>query len=121
VRAGGTLHYHLPSDRADAGEHRLRDPAARHAVRIEPGTRLAAILGAGELGVNSRHHQAVARPGAGLRVSARAADGVIEAIESAELPFCVGVQWHPEDLDDPRLLRAFVGACAARAGAAARS
>ena len=55
------------------------------------------IYGAGEIRVNSSHHQAVRQVGAGLRVGARAPDGVIEAIESTDPHwFCVGVQWHPE-------------------------
>ena len=64
--------------------------------------------------MNSRHHQAVADPGAGLRVSARAQDGVIEAIEAGGEAFCVGVQWHPERMEPPHLARlfgAFVSAC----------
>jgi putative glutamine amidotransferase len=67
-----------------------------HTVEIEAGSRLAAILGGPELAVNSAHHQAVARPGQDLTVVARAPDGVLEATELAEHPFCVSVQWHPE-------------------------
>jgi putative glutamine amidotransferase len=99
---GGALLYHLPLDLPGAGEHQLADAGARHAVAIEPGTRLARIFGAASLEVNSRHHQAVSDPGQGLRVSARAPDGVVEALElDAPLegaPFALGVQWHPEDL-----------------------
>ena len=47
--------------------------------------------------VNSRHHQAVKIVASGLRVSATAPDGVIEAIEDPDAPFCLGVQWHPEN------------------------
>ena len=47
--------------------------------------------------VNSRHHQAVKTVAAGFKVSATAPDGVIEAIEDPSLPFCLGVQWHPEN------------------------
>jgi putative glutamine amidotransferase len=79
---GGRLVYDIPTDLPGAGEHRLADPAARHALRIEPGTRLAAILEGTPPRVNSRHHQAVADPGRGLRVCARAEDGVVEAIEA---------------------------------------
>ena len=68
-------------------------------MRIAPGSRLAAALGVAEDMVNSLHHQGVAEPGAGLRASARSKDGLIEAIERAELPFCVGVQWHPEKME----------------------
>ena len=48
--------------------------------------------------VNSLHHQAVDRVAPGLRVAARAADGVIEAIEDPASRFTVGLQWHPEML-----------------------
>jgi putative glutamine amidotransferase len=47
--------------------------------------------------VNSRHHQAVKRLGAGLRVTAVATDGIVEGIELPDAHFVVGVQWHPED------------------------
>jgi putative glutamine amidotransferase len=91
VAAGGTLHQHVDG-------HRQTEPGAltTQEVDVAPGTRLARILGAGRLPVNSFHHQAVARLGAGLRVTARAADGTVEAIEGAG--FTLGVQWHAETL-----------------------
>jgi putative glutamine amidotransferase len=78
---------------------RAGDPALpAHEILVEPGSRLAAILGDGAHTVNSRHHQAVERVGAGLRVTARSTpDGVIEAIERREGRFALAVQWHPED------------------------
>jgi putative glutamine amidotransferase len=111
LESGGTLLHHLPLDLPAAGEHQLRPPAARHALEIEPDTRLARVFGATSLEVNSRHHQAVSSPGRGLRVSARAPDGVVEAVEAerADAPFLVGVQWHPEDLGAPHR-RALFGA-----------
>jgi len=115
VHHGGRLHYDLPTDLPQAGAHRLPEPEGRHRLRIEPGTRLAEILPGDGAAVNSRHHQAVAEAGAGLRVSARAADGVVEAVERASGPFCVGVQWHPERMDPEhreRVFGAFVRACA---------
>jgi putative glutamine amidotransferase len=99
---GGRLVYDIPTDLPAASDHRLEDPAARHALRIEPGSRLAAILDGLPHAVNSRHHQAVADPGHGLRVCARAEDGVVEAIEAADAAdgrFVLGVQWHPESMD----------------------
>jgi len=97
---GGTLIQHLsnidvhrqkPKD-AEPGRH----PAA-HRIRVAEGTRLAEIIGAGTHDVNSRHHQAAARRGDGLIVSALADDGVIEALERPGDAFAVAVQWHPED------------------------
>ena len=64
--------------------------------------------------MNSRHHQAVAQPGVGLRICARAEDGVCEALERVAGPFCIGVQWHPERMEErhrERLFGAFVRAC----------
>ena len=111
---GGTLHYHIASDLPGAGPHQLPEDGGAHALRIDSGSRLAATLGDAGAAVNSRHHQAVSDPGAGLRVSARAEDGVVEAIERDDGPFCLGVQWHPERMEAPhreRLFAGFVSAC----------
>ena len=110
---GGTLHYDIASDLPGAGPHQLPEPGAAHTLRIDSGSRLAAALGDADTAVNSHHHQAVAEPGAGLRVSARTGDGIVEAIERDDGPFCLGVQWHPEyniDAGDPKIFSAFVAA-----------
>lgn len=110
---GGTLHYDIATDLPAPGAHRLPERDGRHVLSIAPGTRLAAIAGVGSARVGSRHHQAVSEPGPALRVAARAEDGVIEAIERTEDPFCVGVQWHPETDADAladALFSAFVAA-----------
>lgn len=93
VARGGTLHQHLPL-------HCQTEPATAttHAVRVEPGTRLERLFGGGALPVNSFHHQAVDRLGAGLTAVAFAADGTVEAIEGAGPRFVLGVQWHAEGL-----------------------
>jgi gamma-glutamyl-gamma-aminobutyrate hydrolase PuuD len=97
VAHGGTLIQHL----ANSAVHVVRgnDPAlAAHQILVEPGSRLAAILGEGAHGVNSRHHQAVDKVGAGLRVTAKSIpDGVVEALERDDRRFALAVQWHPED------------------------
>lgn len=101
VAAGGTLIQdipaQLPSDIAhDPG---LGRDARTHAVRVEPGSRLAGILGETQLRVNSFHHQAVRDVGAGFRATAWAPDGIIEGMESTDPAWwAVGVQWHPEEL-----------------------
>jgi putative glutamine amidotransferase len=108
---GGGLHYDLATDVAGAAEHQLG--GERHRVRLERGSRLAEISGRDALRVSSRHHQSVSEPGPELRVCARSDDGVIEAIERAGEPFCIGVQWHPESHEDGEseaLFRAFVAA-----------
>ena len=100
VARGGTLHTHLPDLPGVHLEHRQGDPgsAASHGVQIEPSSRLAGLYGCSRLEVNSFHHQAADRLGAGLSVAARSADGVVEAIEDPQAAFCVGVQWHAEGL-----------------------
>jgi putative glutamine amidotransferase len=91
VACGGTLHQHV------AG-HRQANPAVEpsHDVRIAPRSRLGRLMRTETLAVNSFHHQAVDRLGAGLHVVARADDGTVEAIEGAG--FVMGVQWHAETM-----------------------
>jgi putative glutamine amidotransferase len=118
VARGGTLHQHLPEDVGDEIQHRQRQPGAiaTHAVRVAPDSAVAEMLGATELDVNSFHHQAIRDLGDGLKVVARASDGVIEAVEATDRPFVLGVQWHAESLtareDHQRLFRSFVEAAA---------
>jgi putative glutamine amidotransferase len=110
----GSLLYHIPLDVPEANPHQLPEDEGRHSIRVKPGTLLEAVIGADPEPVNSSHHQAVARAGEGLRESARAADGVVEAIEGAGDRFCLGVQWHPERISGghrARLFGAFVSAC----------
>lgn len=78
-----------------------RDVVAAHGIRIQPGSRLAELVSAGEAelpSVNSSHHQAVRQAGDGLIVTAISpVDGVVEAVElEAAEHFVLGVQWHPE-------------------------
>ncbi|MFO1145387.1 MAG: gamma-glutamyl-gamma-aminobutyrate hydrolase family protein, partial [Rhodospirillales bacterium] len=98
VALGGTLIQHIPDEIPQALAHEQPNPRDEpgHTVRILPGTRLHAIVGADEMAVNSAHHQAAKDVPLGLRISAVAADGVIEAIEAPDKRFCIGVQWHPE-------------------------
>ena len=118
---GGSLYLHLPEEPARALPH--HDPSGgphRHAVYLEPRTRMEEIYGAGEIRVNSCHHQAVRQVGANLCIGGRAPDGIIEAIEADDPNwFCVGVQWHPESETasalDMQLFECFVQACARRA------
>lgn len=110
VHRGGSLIQFLPDDPRDGAlEHRkLDDPTRRHAVRLEPGTRLAEAVGKSEISVNTRHKQSIARTGRGLRVIAKAPDGVVEAIEDPTHPFFMAVQWHPENLSrEPEHLAPF--------------
>lgn len=99
VAAGGTLVQDINSQIDTAIKHES-EPSARlrHDVSVEAGTKLAKMLPARQLNVNSSHHQAVKNAGAGLLVTAKAPDGVIEGIEDPKHPFYIGVQWHPEDM-----------------------
>ena len=100
VADGGALIYDIATDCPEVGEHQLR-PNGRHDVYVDPDSRLARIVGSEHVRVNSRHHQAVSEPGETLRACAHAGDGLIEAIESSDGDgaFCVGVQWHAEQLE----------------------
>jgi putative glutamine amidotransferase len=89
VAMGGTLVQHIGSE-----EHWLR----KHPVQLAPGSRLATAIGATQADAcHSVHHQAVARLGAGLTLTATADDGMPEGFEVDDARWFVGVQWHPED------------------------
>ncbi|MBR7184129.1 MAG: gamma-glutamyl-gamma-aminobutyrate hydrolase family protein [Clostridia bacterium] len=119
VALGGTLHQHIEGHR----QMPVLGSIPVQTVQITPATRLAGLCARdGTLAVNTFHHQAVARLGEGLVVSARAGDGVIEAVElPPELhPFLLGVQWHPEQLFETcsaahGIFSGFVRACRAQA------
>lgn len=115
VARGGTLFQDLPDEVGGPIQHRQTEQdGTSHAVCVAPDSRLAAILGASPVEVNSFHHQSVRELGAGLRAVAWAADGVIEGVEDGERPFTVGVQWHAEGivdrLEQARLFAEFVTA-----------
>jgi putative glutamine amidotransferase len=104
VARGGTLYLDLPTDGPPQSlAHDGKRGPATHPVQVEPGSLLARALGAaGRIEVNTRHHQGIARVGQAVRVTARADDGLAEGIELEDHPFCLGVQWHPEEIDDDR-------------------
>lgn len=99
VAGGGTLVQDIDSAVETEIQHAsIPEDRARHDVIIEQGTRLATMVPAAELNVNSSHHQAVSAVADGLRVTAHAPDGVVEGLEDPQHPFYIGVQWHPEDM-----------------------
>lgn len=104
VALGGTLIQDVPTMVNGAVEHDIPEPrfALAHEIWVSKGTRLAALMRdklieGDVLHVNSRHHQAVGRLADGFVVGATAPDGVVEAVERPEEPFCLAVQWHPEN------------------------
>lgn len=120
VYRGGTLWQDLSSEAGK--EHRVPDPLqTAHPIAVEANTKLAGILGATELDVNSTHHQAVRELGRSLRCAATAADGVVEAVEDPDRDFLVAVQWHPEMMAESdsskRLFAAFIAAARSRSKA----
>ena len=120
VAYGGTLHQHLP-DLGGSVTHRASETefAAEHGLEFDEDSRIAALVRAaradiGGVTINSFHHQAADKLGGGLRVAARAADGIVEAVEHPDHPFLVGVQWHPESMQERAEQRAlFTGLLAA--------
>ncbi|MDD2521402.1 MAG: gamma-glutamyl-gamma-aminobutyrate hydrolase family protein [Anaerolineaceae bacterium] len=118
VACGGTLFVDIASHIPGAQKHDWYPTYKRdklvHDVSITPGSRLARILGVNSVRTNSLHHQSINRVADGLNAVAFAADGVIEAVEYPDKRFVIGVQWHPEWLQDQApmrdLYRAFIGA-----------
>lgn len=118
VTLGGSLIQDIETQVPKAMQHRqgnLREVGG-HAIGIYEKTKLRQIVRRSCLEVNTTHHQAVKELGKGLVASAASADGVIEAVESENDSFVLGVQWHPEflthkDLAQRRIFTAFVEAC----------
>ena len=101
VSAGGSLYQDIYVQKDGTSGHMPKFESARyahHSVKIMKDTILYDILQTEEINVNSYHHQAVRDLAEGFKVSALSKDGIIEAIESANHSFIVGVQWHPEIL-----------------------
>lgn len=120
VALGGTLYTHIADQHPQALKHDYYPDWPRehlpHTVRVAPDSRLTAILGATDPGVNSLHHQGIRGLAPGLQPIAWAPDGLVEAFELPEHPFGLAVQWHPEWLTAHppmrALFRAFVEAAA---------
>jgi putative glutamine amidotransferase len=117
VALGGSLYQDLslcPSPSLTHYRKGQLDYRLHHRIEIEARSLLRSVLGQSNLEVNSSHHQVVNRLGKGLRVVARAPDGIIEAMESGGDSFILGVQWHPEAMprreSTKRLFKAFVAA-----------
>ena len=114
VVCGGSL-YQDNTLRPDTNAHQQDAPKNQtaHALSVEENSLLHALVKTKSLEVNSTHHQIIDKVSKHLRVSAKALDGVIEAIEMPGKSFVLGVQWHPEALDhdaQKNIYRGFVQA-----------
>lgn len=126
VALGGSLYTDIYEVYVQAP--RMRTVLPRKRITVEAGSRLDEILRCNPCQVNALHHQSVDRLGQGLRIAARDENGIVQAIESKDAPFLLGVQWHPELLfwkrPQQRLFAALAEASrktsAAQAAAAAR-
>ncbi len=123
IGLGGDIYQDIDSQfsRSPALQHRQPENSFTpvHTVSIRAGSLLHRILKKEKIMVNSLHHQAVRRPGRGIKICGRALDGVAEALELPGKRFFLGVQWHPEIMwerqeDAAAVFKAFVHACAAR-------
>jgi len=125
VAAGGSLHQDLGLIGLAPGTHHQREGGrsewdVAHPLRVASESRLASVLSEPETEVNSFHHQAVKDAAPGFAVTARASDGVVEAIEDPRRRFVVAVQWHPERMVErhPAQRRLFEALVAAARSAA---
>jgi putative glutamine amidotransferase len=124
IALGGTLVADIPGQKPTSINHRRMDKRSEvvHEVRLTRGSILAKITGKQTLGVNSTHHQAVARLAAPLKACAVSSDGIVESTElkpnlATALPFFLTVQFHPERLvgryaEHQAIFTAFAVACA---------
>lgn len=119
VLHGGSAIQHIPDEEKfmDHEQSHIKgfDDYHRnyHEVVIEKNSQLFAIIGEEKIQTNSSHHQAAKKDGQGLNVCAHASDGIIEAVEKINHPFCIGIQWHPEfdnSQADKKIFEGFVEA-----------
>lgn len=117
VALGGSLYQDISSQRPQSLTHRDQEKYDKlgHGLRVHPGTRLAGIIGAGEHKINSVHHQAIKTLAKELNATAFAEDGIIEAVEGEG---CLGVQWHPEWMQEQESAQAIFKDLVERARAA---
>ena len=103
VAFGGTLIQDIPSQIEEPVQHwtNASDSVLCHTVFIDEDSLLARVLRTTKLATNSWHHQSIANVGRGLRINCRAADGVVEGIESASGLKILAVQFHPEESSQP--------------------
>jgi putative glutamine amidotransferase len=117
VHQRGTLVQDIPVERPGKEVHGNTDLAAgvtkgdaEHDATLTAGSRLAKLAGADRVHINSSHHQSIDKPGEGLRVTARSAEGIVEGVElEGERNWVLGVQWHPERMPDDAFAQKIFG------------
>ena len=116
---GGDCIQHIPDHPQYLNHEQSKNPEfikagnPYHEVEINPKSQLFDIVRLHTIKTNSSHHQAVKNIGKNLIISAKATDGIVEAIEHKDHPFCLGVQWHPEfetSAADTKIFSAFIKA-----------
>lgn len=101
VCRGGTLNQFIPDLKNEIEHRRVGDGwGQRHEVQIDPNSTLASAMSAESVRSNTSHKQSISKLGRGLRVVAKAPDGIVEAVEDPSMPLWLGVQWHPERQHD---------------------
>lgn len=117
ITFGGSLYQHIAADLARALSHDMHEGHKRnflaHEVVLTANSLLGNIVGTERIATNSLHHQGIKVLSDKLVASGHTSDGLVESVELREHPFCIGVQWHPEELhDEPsqRLFNAFIAA-----------
>lgn len=119
VALGGTLYQDIPSQKPDSLCHnRDQGEPATHEVAILPDTPLFRAVHSMSIRVNSYHHQAILRLADALKPCAVSPDGIVEGAYQPDLPYFMGVQWHPEkvfakDEASMAIFRDFAAACQA--------
>ena len=119
IALGGSLYEDILDQKPGSLQHSTPDDQPRyhlaHPVKVEGDSQLAKILAHSEVQVNSQHHQGIRLLAEGLKPTAYAPDGIIEAFELPETRYGLAVQWHPEWLQEhlpmQTLFRSFVQAC----------
>lgn len=105
----GSVEQHLPDLLGHEGHRAVIGVFSDHEVSLEPGSLAARAVGEEVTAVKSHHHQGIREVGDGLAVTGRGAeDGSVEAIEDPELPFFLGVLWHPEEDENSRVIETLV-------------
>lgn len=106
VGMGGDLIVDIQAEYLTSIDHDV-DESVRHSVRVSSSSRISKILTLCELNVNSHHHQAIGRVAPGLVATGWAQDGIVEAVEGKGENYLIGVQWHPERMNDDASSRLF--------------